>query len=81
IGIYVLREWLKAKFSSASILSIAKYYQPESPEEYLQKLCQLADVPIDATLKALSQDEFQRLVKAIQLFCKNRLKMYVHDYL
>ena len=70
VGIYVLREWLKAKFSNTSIFSIAKYYQPDAPEECLQSLSQLADIPKDTTLKALSKDEFQRLVKAIQLFCQ-----------
>ena len=70
VGIYVLREWLKTKFSNNSIISIAKYYQPDSPEECLQKLCQLANIPKDATLKALSKNEFQRLVKAIQILCE-----------
>lgn len=70
VGTYVLQEWLKAKFSNTSIFSIAKYYQPESPEECLQKLCQLANIPIDTTLKALSKTEFQCLIKAIQLFCE-----------
>src|ERR1700722_1851250 len=64
IGAYVLSEWLKSpRFINSRLVAIAKYYQPESPDEFLQKLCQFSELPEEAEIKALSRKEIQRLSK------------------
>jgi hypothetical protein len=70
-GAYVLSEWLKSsKFINSRLMAIAKYYQPESPDEFLHKLCQLAELSEGAEIKALSRKEIHRLARAIQLLCE-----------
>lgn len=71
VGAYVLSEWLKSpRFINECLISVAKYYQPESPDECLQKLCQFSELPPDAEIKALSRKEIHCLSRAIQLLCK-----------
>src|SRR5262249_13147259 len=58
------------RFINERLISVAKYYQPESPDECLQKLCQFSELPPDAEIKTLSRKEIHCLSRAIQLLCK-----------
>jgi hypothetical protein len=71
VGAYVLSEWLKSpRCINSRLLAVAKYYQPQAPDEFLQKLCQLSELPEEAEIKALSRKEIHRLARAIQLLCE-----------
>jgi hypothetical protein len=67
-GIQALHDWLRSKFSN--LLAIAKHYYPDSPEIWLDRLCQMADLSLKSKLKDLSNNAFRRLVKTIQLLCE-----------
>lgn len=65
-GILAFRAWLSIPKYSFSFTEIANEYQPENPDEYIKKLCALAQLPIDVNLKKISSAEFERILKAVQ---------------
>jgi hypothetical protein len=66
-----LIEWLKSpRFINCRLIAVARYYQPQAPDEFLQKLCHLSKLSEEADIKALSRKETHRLSRAIQLLCE-----------
>jgi len=67
IGKEALRVWLAStKYCDSPLIEIAKYYQPNTPEAYLQQLCKITGFNPKTKPRSLSSKDFEKLLKAIQ---------------
>lgn len=67
IGKEALRVWLAStKYCDSPLIEIAKYYQPNTPEAYLQQLCKITGFNPTTKPRSLSSKDFEKLLKAIQ---------------
>jgi len=65
-GMAAFRSWLNLPKYRFSLFEIAKYYAPDAPEEYVKKICILANFPKDIDFKSISGQEFEIVIKAVQ---------------
>src|ERR1700722_19770891 len=65
-GMAAFRDWLTIPKYRYSIFEIAKYYQPDTPDEYIEELCKLAKFSKDVDFKTISEEEFEKVIKAVQ---------------
>ncbi len=66
-GMKALSAWLHSKkYYEAKLRAIAEYYQPDSPESFLDQLISLTKISANIKIKSLSEMELQRLLLAIQ---------------
>lgn len=66
-GKSALRAWIQSsKYLGSPLKEIAKYYQPDNPESYLNRLCELTGLPPKTRLKSLSSVDLENFLEAIQ---------------
>ena len=66
-GERALYDWLRLKkYYHSTLIVIAKHYEPNNPENFHQKLCQLTSLKADVKLSSLSPTELKRLVWGIK---------------
>ncbi len=69
-GHQALKDWLQSKtIFQSDLYAIAKYYQPQSSEEFVQHLALVVDVPKTIKIIDLTPDKFECLVHSIEKLC------------
>ncbi len=68
------RVWIGSKYFDSPLIEIAKEYEPNDPQSYLERLCEKTNFSSTITPRMLSSKDFERLLQAIQTlagFLKN----------
>jgi hypothetical protein len=74
-GREALVNWLHTKkYFQGSLKKIAKHYKRDNSDSLAQQLSSLTDIPIKTKLKALTKQEFDRLLLGIEKLCDYTLK-------
>ncbi len=74
-GREALSNWLHIKkYFKGSLKTIAKHYQPDNADSFANRLSGLTGIPIRTKVKALSNQEFSRLLFGIEKLCDYALK-------
>ncbi len=67
LGQKALRAWIcSTKYYDCHLIEIAKYYQPNHPEQYLDQLCTLTGLPPESTPRSLLTHDFEKLLRVLQ---------------
>ena len=65
IGKEALRDWIVSTKYYSSLIEIAKYYQPDNPQKYLERLREFTGFSAETKPNSLSSKDFEKLIKAI----------------
>lgn len=74
-GREALSKWLHAKkYLKGSLITIAKHYQPDSPDLFASRLSTLSALPITKKIKTLNRQELDQLLLGIEKLCDYTIK-------
>lgn len=69
-GHEALAAWIHSKkYFHSTLRAIARHYEPDSPDLYIQKLSSLSDIIPTTKIKDLNQEEMDRLLRGIEKLC------------
>ena len=69
-GRKALAAWIHSKkYFNSSLKTLAKHYQPGSPDVFINQLSFLSDISPERKIKTLSQKELERLLISIEKLC------------
>ena len=57
------------KYSTSTLQTVGKLYQPENPEEYASHLASILSVPLGKKINSFSKEEFDLLIVSIEKSC------------
>lgn len=73
-GREALLNWLHTKkYFKGSLKTIAKHYQPDSPDDFANRLSSLTGISVRTKIKALGKQEFNQLLFGIEKLCNYTL--------
>ena len=57
------------KYSTSTLQTIGKLYQPENPEGYASHLASILSIPLGKKINSFSKEEFDLLIVSIEKSC------------
>ena len=74
-GHQALANWLRTKkYFNGSLKTIAKHYRPNDADSFAVQLSTLTDIPVQAKVKTLTKQEFDKLLLGIEKLCDYLLR-------
>jgi hypothetical protein len=69
-GRHALKNWIRLKkYFNSTLKAIGKHYQPKNSDDFVSRLVALGVFRADQKIKDFSEQDFERLLKAIEKLC------------